>query len=108
MEDEKDNDSIPLTFSLSQNYPNPFNPITTIRFTIPQLETRHTLSLQLKVYNILGNEIATLVDEEKSPGEYSVKFNVETLHATSLPNGIYFYTLSIGEKILTKKMLLLK
>ncbi len=106
----KDNgdDTLPTILSLSQNYPNPFNLNTTIKYTVPQVETGYTQFLQLKVFNILGNEVATLVNEIQPPGEYSVKFNVGTSRDMSLPNGIYFYSLSIGDKTLTKKMLLLK
>ncbi len=98
--------SFPVSFSLSQNYPNPFNPSTKIKFTIPDL--RFTI---LKVYDVLGNEIATLVNEEKPAGEYEVDF----YPATSIKHpasGVYFYQLSAtggaGTFIQTKKMLLLK
>ena len=96
----------PNEFFLFQNYPNPFNPNTKIKFTIPNVETHRDASLQmvtLKVYDVLGNEIATLVNEELSAGEYEVEFN-----ATSLPSGIYFYQLKAGSFIQTKKMILLK
>ena len=97
-------------FNLEQNYPNPFNPNTKIKFTIPNVETRHASSLQmvtLKVYDVLGNEITTLVNQELSPGEYEVEFSTETSikHPAS---GIYFYQLSAGEFIQTKKMVLMK
>jgi hypothetical protein len=99
----------PLKFSLEQNYPNPFNPSTTIKFSIPAVGTRLALSVQLKVYDVLGNEIATLVNEEKPAGNYEVEFNsVETLHATSLPSGVYFYQLKAEDFIQTNKMILLK
>ena len=101
-EDTSDN-GLSNSFSLSQNYPNPFNPITTIKYTIPLEETECYQSLQLKIYNVLGNEIATLVDEVKSSGEYEIDFN-----GSLFSNGVYFYTLSYGDKVLTKKMLLLK
>ncbi len=89
---------IPTEFSLSQNYPNPFNPITTIRFTIS--DVRFT---SLKVYDVLGNEIATLVNEEKPPGSYEVEWN-----ASDFPSGIYFYRLTASTYSVTKKMILLK
>ena len=85
-------------FLLSQNYPNPFNPSTTIRFTISEL--RFTT---LKVYDLLGREIATLVNEEKPAGSYEVEFNGD-----GLPSGFYFYQLRAGNYIETKKMVLLK
>ena len=88
----------PNQFSLSQNYPNPFNPTTTIKFTI--LDLRFTI---LKVYDVLGNEIATLINEEKPAGSYEVEFD-----AFSLSSGIYFYRLKSGSYIETKKMIVLK
>jgi hypothetical protein len=98
-------------FKLEQNYPNPFNPMTKIKFTIPQSpllggDGRGGL-VSLKVYDVLGNEVATLVNQELSPGEYEVEFRPESSikHPAS---GIYFYTLKAGEFIQTKKMVLIK
>jgi hypothetical protein len=94
------------SFMLEQNFPNPFNPSTKIKFTIPSViasEAKQSQMVSLKVYDILGNEIATLVNEELSPGEYEVEFN-----AINLPSGIYFYQLSSGVFIQTKKMVLMK
>jgi hypothetical protein len=85
-------------FQLYQNYPNPFNPVTTIKYQIPELSF-----ITLKVYDIIGNEIATLVNEEKSNGIYEVKFNL-----VGLPSGIYFYQLRAGKFIDNRKMVLLK
>ena len=90
-------------FKLSQNYPNPFNPVTTIKYTVPSVETERTQFVKLKVYNVLGNEIAILVNEIKPSGEYEIDFN-----GSLFSNGVYFFTLSYGDKVLTKKMLLLK
>jgi len=111
---ENENQS-PLSFELFQNYPNPFNPSTKIKFTIPTVETRHASSLQMvtfKVYDVLGNEIATLVNEEKPAGEYEVEFNSHSGEVRNLTSGIYFYQLSAkggaGSFIQTKKMILLK
>jgi len=96
--------AFPIKFSLSQNYPNPFNPTTKIRFTIQSVETtRRVVFTTLKVYDVLGNEIATLVNEEKPAGSYEVKFNNE-----GLPSGIYFYRLTTGGYSATKKMILIK
>jgi hypothetical protein len=89
---------IPKSYSLSQNFPNPFNPTTKIEYQIPELSF-----VTLTVYDVLGNEITTLVNEEKSIGSYSVDFN-----ATALPSGIYFYRLQASEFVETKKMILLK
>jgi hypothetical protein len=91
-------------FYLYQNYPNPFNPSTKIKFSIPSVETtRRVVFTTLKVYDILGNEIATLVNEEKPAGDYDVEFN-----AATLPSGIYFYQLQVGSFVQTKKMAYLK
>lgn len=87
-----------LTYSLEQNYPNPFNPETRIRFSIP--ETEH---VTLKVYDILGSEVAELVNEVKEAGNYSVSFNSE-----NLSSGIYIYKLSAGTFSSIKKMILTK
>ena len=98
-------DEIPNQFILFQNYPNPFNPSTTIKYSIP-VETLNATSLQhvvLKVYDILGSEVVTLVNEEKIPGEYEVKFN-----ASSLPSGVYFYRLQSGSFSQTRKFVLMK
>jgi hypothetical protein len=89
---------IPLDFALNQNYPNPFNPTTRIQY---QLSGNSQVTL--KVYNILGSEVATLVNEEKQAGSYEVSFD-----ASDLSSGIYFYSLRAGSFIETKKMLLLK
>jgi hypothetical protein len=94
----------PKEFSLSQNYPNPFNPITKIHFEIPLLgwDERGGL-VTLKVYDVLGNEVATLVSEEKPAGEYEVEFD-----GSELTSGVYFYKLISGNYVSTKKTLLLK
>jgi hypothetical protein len=95
----KDNNTtLPNTFSLSQNYPNPFNPTTIISY---QLSVSGMVTL--KVYNILGQEVATLVNSEKAAGEYKVSFN-----ASNLPSGIYLYQLRAGNFVETKKMMLMK
>ena len=89
---------IPSAFSLSQNYPNPFNPSTKIRYSIPQ-----SSNVVIKVFDVLGNEIATLVNEEKPVGIYEI-----TWYAESLPSGIYFYRIQTGSFVETKKMVLMK
>lgn len=90
--------NIPSDFSLSQNYPNPFNPTTTINYSIPS-----SSFVSLKVYDVLGNEVAILANEEKSPGKYSLAFN-----ASMLSSGIYFYRIQAGDFMETKKLILLK
>ena len=93
----------PHTIYLSQNYPNPFNPITKIRYTIPDAVKSHNELVKLKVYDILGNEVVTLVNEEKPAGSYEVEFSGE-----NLTSGVYFYKLQAGSYVETKKMVLLK
>jgi hypothetical protein len=99
---------IPKDFMLYQNYPNPFNPSTKIKFTIPSVGTSLMKFVQLKVYDILGNEVTTLVNEALSAGEYEVTFDVGTSRDLSLTSGFYFYQIKAGNFIQTKKMLLLK
>ncbi|MCU0332195.1 MAG: T9SS type A sorting domain-containing protein, partial [Ignavibacteriaceae bacterium] len=95
---QEDIKNTPTDFVLNQNYPNPFNPATTISFSLPS-----STFTSLKVYDILGNEVANLVNEEKPAGNYEVRFN-----ASSLTSGTYFYKLQAGSFIETKKMILLK
>jgi myo-inositol-hexaphosphate 3-phosphohydrolase len=104
-----DNNFAPIKFSLSQNYPNPFNPATTIKYAIPDVSLLHATPQQvtLKVYDILGREIATLVNEKQKPGNHEVKFDSST-NGLSLSSGIYFYRLTAGSFIESRKMVLLK
>jgi hypothetical protein len=88
----------PESFFLYQNYPNPFNPETKLSFVIG-----HSSFVSLKVYDVLGKEVAVLVDEEKSRGEYEVQFN-----AAGLSSGIYYYRLTAGDYSSAKKMILMK
>jgi len=92
------NKILPEEFSLSQNYPNPFNPSTTISYYISQEG-----KVKLSIFDVLGNEIETLVDKYSPTGEYSVSFN-----ASGLSSGIYFYSLSLNGSVISKKMTLLK
>ena len=85
-------------YLLKQNYPNPFNPSTKIKYSIPQ-----TSQVQIKVFDVLGNEIETLINEEKPSGTYELSW-----YAEYLPNGVYFYQLKAGSFIKTKKMILIK
>ena len=87
-----------LTFALHQNYPNPFNPSTTIQFTI----VNRQLTI-VKVYDVMGREVATLVNEVKEPGTYTVQFS-----GSGLASGVYFYRLQAGTYVETRKLLLLK
>ncbi|MFC2084189.1 CotH kinase family protein [Bacteroidota bacterium] len=99
----------PFEFSLEQNYPNPFNPTTIITYTIPtsvspyRNSRRDGISVVLKVFDILGREIAVLVNKEQSPGRYKIEFD-----GSNLPSGVYFYCLQTGNYIETKKMTLLR
>ncbi|MBS3944545.1 MAG: T9SS type A sorting domain-containing protein, partial [Melioribacter sp.] len=85
-------------FKLEQNYPNPFNPSTKIEYQLPK-DGRVTI----KVFNVLGQEVRTLLDEVKSAGYYTVEFN-----AKGLPSGVYIYGITTGEYSLFKKMILIK
>lgn len=97
--------SLTYNFGLEQNYPNPFNPVTKINYVIPGADKENfsNLKVKLKVFDILGREVAVLVDAEKSAGKYSVYFN-----ASHLPSGVYIYSLKAGSNHISKKMLLIK
>jgi hypothetical protein len=106
--------TIPQNFVLEQNYPNPFNPVTTIKYSIPALTPSLSLGervsegrvrVTLKIYDILGNEVATLVNDSKAPGFYEVQFDANKY---GLASGIYFYKLSAGDFTSTKKFVLMK
>jgi len=98
IDDNHQHQSVVEKFNLAQNYPNPFNPVTTISYSLE--ESEHT---QLIVYNVTGQEVKTLVNENQPAGNYSVLFD-----ANKLPSGIYFYKLKAGEFTQTKKMILAK
>ena len=108
----ENNEEMPLSFYLYQNYPNPFNPSTKIKYKIFSVGTSFMKFVKLRVYDILGNEIATLVNEEQPPGNYEVEFNshsgLPSGEARNLPSGVYFYRLQAGTYTKTMKMLLLK
>lgn len=93
-----EDDELPFAFTLQQNYPNPFNPTTSIQFAVPA-----SGQVTLEVFDILGRAVNTLVDGVVNAGEHTIEFD-----AASLPSGMYLYRLSAGEKVTTKKMLLLK
>ncbi len=96
--DRDETAGIPSTFALHQNYPNPFNPATTITYDLPV-----RAKVKLVIYNLLGQEVATLVNGEQEPGRYNVKFD-----ASGLPSGVYFYRLEAGKFVDVKKMILIK
>ena len=89
---------VPENFELRQNYPNPFNPVTNLEFGIPNLEF-----VTLKIYDAMGREAVTLVNEIIEPGYYKIKFN-----AGNLASGVYFYRMTAGEFIAVKKLVVLK
>jgi hypothetical protein len=91
-----------MTFSLQQNYPNPFNPRTKIKYSVPYSDI-----VQIKIYDILGREIKTLLAEFKPTGTYEIEFDATSV-VGGLPSGIYFYSLQAGSYISTKKMVLMK
>ncbi len=95
---EQSEEGLPAVFGLAQNYPNPFNPTTTIHFDLPVKS-----HVSLKVFNVIGQEVVTLVDEEKTPGRHSVRLN-----AAALASGAYFYRLVAGSFVAVKKLLLLR
>jgi hypothetical protein len=90
--------SLPVSYNLSQNYPNPFNPLTTINYSVPKSEF-----VKIKVFDLLGREVITLVNEYKPVGNYTVQFN-----ANKLSSGVYFYRMESGFYSQTKKLILLK
>ncbi|MBI5808184.1 MAG: T9SS type A sorting domain-containing protein [Ignavibacteriales bacterium] len=117
---------LPKQFSLEQNYPNPFNPTTTIKYSIPSVMvslpdevrlsnhnnadvipslSRDEVHVTLKIYDLLGREVATLVNENQKPGTYNYQFSIGSYELSS---GIYFYQLQVGDFIQTKKMLIMK
>ncbi len=97
-------DNAPSQFTLFQNYPNPFNPTTNIQYSVVT-----TQYVSLKVYDVLGNEVATLVNEEKQPGSYQVSFNTQqTTNNRQLSSGVYFYQLRASNFVQTRKMIVLK
>ncbi|MBK7107228.1 MAG: Ig-like domain-containing protein [Ignavibacteriae bacterium] len=100
---EKVKNSFPNKIELLQNYPNPFNPNTNITFTIPYNEENENATVKLIVYDILGREVITLVNEIKKPGIYKINFD-----GNNLSSGIYYYQLKYGNSVISKKMLLLK
>jgi len=92
-----DNDILD-SYSLSQNYPNPFNPTTTIQFSLEE-----KINVELSIYNILGEKIRTLFNDEMNSGQYKIVFD-----GSNLASGIYFYRIQAGKFLQTKKMILMK
>jgi hypothetical protein len=105
VEDEEEEHILPHQLTLEQNYPNPFNANTVIRYSLDVSRSTHTT---LKIYNILGEEVRTLVDKRQSKGEYQVSWNGKDNHGKEVASGIYFYRLRVGDRSETRKLLLLK
>jgi hypothetical protein len=116
-----ESDHLPASCSLSQNYPNPFNPSTTIQFTIVSAQSGsasakktadrsggNRLLTIVNVYDVLGRVVATLVNEVKQPGTYTVQFSANGGNGPNLASGVYFYRLQAGSFVQTKKLLLLR
>jgi hypothetical protein len=112
---------LPASCSLSQNYPNPFNPSTTIQFTIVSAQSGsasakktadrsggNRLLTIVNVYDVLGRVVATLVNDVKQPGTYTVQFSANGGNGPNLASGVYFYRLQAGSFVQTKKLLLLR
>ncbi|MDP3580833.1 MAG: T9SS type A sorting domain-containing protein, partial [Ignavibacteria bacterium] len=94
---------LPSSFTLSQNYPNPFNPSTVISYQLPK-QSR----VQIKIYDAIGNEIRSLIDEEKSAGKYNILWDSRNNYGTRVSSGVYFYKITADGFAQTKKMILMK
>jgi hypothetical protein len=105
---QQTSNEIPDSYFLSQNYPNPFNPSTKIRFDVPSVGAQYIEPVQLRIYDILCREVATLVNEQLKPGTYEVEWPAPTGDATNYPSGVYFYKLISGEYSESKRMVLVK
>ena len=95
--------NIPGSYALGQNYPNPFNPTTTISFSLPQRST-----VRLDIYNILGKQVTTLVNESREVGNWNVEWNGLDRNHQHIASGVYFYRLQAGSFVSVKKMVMLK
>jgi len=98
-----DNDTQPVDFMLSQNYPNPFNPVTAIDFNLP-----HSASVNLKIFNVLGQCVRTLINSRKSSGRHTVYWDAQDNAGIPVSTGVYFYRLSVGDQVESRKMLLVR
>jgi hypothetical protein len=99
---------VPGSYMLYQNYPNPFNPATKIRFDIPADVKRQTSNVKLIIFDVLGREVATLVNEQLKPGTYEVEWPAPTGDGSNYASGIYFYSLITEEFTETKRMVLVR
>jgi hypothetical protein len=96
-------EDLPAEFALSANYPNPFNPSTVIAFAVPRQSF-----VSITVYNAIGQSVATLVNENRAAGRYTVTFSAAAPGGGQLPSGLYFYRLTAGDFVATRKMMLVK
>jgi hypothetical protein len=94
---------IPDKYNLFQNYPNPFNPVTKIKYDIPNVGNGRDRSGKLIIYDLLGREVTTIINEQLKPGSYETEWD-----GTNFASGIYFYSITVGEFSETKKMVLIK
>ncbi len=101
--DHSRNPEVSLVFSLNQNYPNPVSSRTTIKYSIAS-----PCQVELKLYDITGRHVATLVNENQKPGNYQVNWNIRNVSERRLPNGVYFYRLTTGDFTHTKKMVVVR
>ena len=108
VEDEAESTRKPSEFALSQNYPNPFNPSTAIKFKVQGSKFKVPIPTTLIIYNILGQKMRTLVDEDRSPGDYAVQWDGKDDQGNQLASGVYFYQLKAGNYTSSRKMVLLK
>jgi hypothetical protein len=108
VKDETEGQEKPSEFTLSQNYPNPFNPATAIRFKVEGQRLKVPVPTTLKIYNVLGEEVRTLVNEKKLPGDYTIQWDGKNDRGEQLASGVYFYELKVGDYTSAKKMVLLK
>jgi flagellar hook assembly protein FlgD len=100
---EKSDANIPGSFTLGQNYPNPFNPTTTISFSLPQRS-----NVRLDIYDILGKQVATLINETRAAGNWNIEWNGLDRYGRHIASGVYFYRLEAGSFMSVKKMVMLK
>ncbi|MEK6551963.1 MAG: T9SS type A sorting domain-containing protein, partial [Bacteroidota bacterium] len=101
--DVKSEEALPTQFTLFQNFPNPFNPTTIISYTLPEQNI-----VSLKIYNILGSEVRTLISSEQAPGVYKVEWNGRNNFGSKVASGTYIYRIKTGDFVQSKKMILLK
>ena len=106
--DVDNNRLLPKSFVLEQNYPNPFNPVTTISYTVKNNGGGASKNTLLKIYNVLGQDIKTLVDEIQIPGHYSVEWDGTDKFGNHTASGMYFYRLTRGNDAESRKMVFLK